>query len=84
MRPSPPFESYVVTLPPGGRRVHDDAEWRDALVIVERGEIELELSTRGSCRLGRGAVLWLTGLGVRALHNPGPEPAVLVAVRRHR
>jgi hypothetical protein len=42
------------------------------------------------CRAGgrrtfeSGDVLWLTGMGVRALHNDGAETAVLVAVSRQR
>jgi hypothetical protein len=50
--------------------------------VVEQGEVHIE------CRAGRfrpfaqGAVLCLTGLALRALHNRGPQPAVLVAVWR--
>ncbi len=78
----PGFERRVVTIDPGRARLYDAAEWRDALVVVERGEIHIE------CRAGRfrpfvsGAVLWLTGLPLRALHNRGDDPAVLVAVWR--
>jgi hypothetical protein len=76
------FEAHVVTVPPGGRRAHDDAEWRGALVVITQGEIELEMTDDTSCRLARGAVLWLTGLSLRALRNPGATPAVLVGVAR--
>jgi hypothetical protein len=84
-RPLPgSFERRVVVVAPGRQRAFDDAEWRDALVVVERGEIELEC-LGGTCwRFGRGDVLWLIGLPVRALHNPGREPAVLAAVSRRR
>ena len=76
------FDRRVVTIPPGRSRLYDSAEWRDALVVLERGEIHIE------CRAGRfrpfrhGAVLCLAGLPLRALHNRGSEPAVLVAVWR--
>ena len=76
------FRRRVVTIAPGRARLYDAAEWRDALVVVEQGEVHIE------CRAGRfrpfaqGAVLWLTGLALRALHNRGPQPAVLVAVWR--
>ena len=33
-------------------------------------------------RFAGGAVLWLSGLPVRELRNPGSVPAVLVAVYR--
>ena len=78
----PGFGRGVITIAPGRARLYDAAEWRDALVVVEQGEIHIE------CRAGRfrpflqGAVLWLTGLPLRALHNRGSVPAVLVAVWR--
>jgi hypothetical protein len=82
-RPLPPaFELHVVVVPPGGARPFDAAEWRDALVVVERGEIELEWLSGERRRLGTGAVLWLDGLSLRALHNRRREPAVLVAASR--
>jgi hypothetical protein len=73
------FERRIVSVPPGGALAYDESDWRDALVLVVRGEIEL-----GGERFGRGSVLSLTGLAVRALHNQGAEPAELVAVSRRR
>jgi hypothetical protein len=82
-RPLPPrFELRSVAVAPGRARPFDGGEWRNALVVVERGEIELEFLSAGRRRFVRGEVLWLDGLSLRALHNHGPEPAVLVAVRR--
>jgi quercetin dioxygenase-like cupin family protein len=78
----PAFQRRVVAVAPGATRVYDEAEWRDALVIVEYGEIELEC-WRGSRRsFSSGDVLCLVGLRVRALHNHRRELAVLVAVSR--
>jgi quercetin dioxygenase-like cupin family protein len=76
------FEIRIVTVAPGHERAFDDDDWRDALVSVERGQIELESSSGASWRFARGDLLWLSGLPLRALHNPGREPAVLVAVSR--
>jgi hypothetical protein len=76
------FRRRVVTIAPGRARLYDAAEWRDALVVVEQGEVHLECRAGGFRPFVRGAVLWLTGLPLRALHNRGPEPAVLVAVWR--
>ena len=73
------FERRIVSVPPGSALDYDEADWRDALVLVVRGEIEL-----GGQTFGRGAVLSLAGLSLRALHNRGAEPAELVAVRRRR
>ena len=78
----PSFQLRVVAVAPGSERAYVEAEWRDALVVVERGEIEVEC-LGGARRWFRcGDVLWLTGLPLRALHNSGHEPAVLVAVSR--
>jgi hypothetical protein len=78
------FDRRVVSVPPGRARQYVEADWRDALVVVARGEVELE--ARGGTRRSfpRGAVLSLAGLPLRALHNHGDEPVELVAVRRRR
>jgi hypothetical protein len=67
----------------GAARIYNEAEWRDALVLVARGEIELEAVSGDSRRFGRGSVLCLVGLSLRALRSRGTEPAVLVAVSRY-
>lgn len=76
------FELRVVAVAPGCSRAYHAEEWRDALVVVEHGEIELERSAGGRHRVSCGDVLWLDGLPLLALHNRGREPAVLVAVSR--
>jgi hypothetical protein len=76
------FELRTVTMEVGAARIYNEAEWRDALVVVARGEIELEAVSGDSRRFGRGSVLCLVGLSLRALRSRGPEPAVLVAVAR--
>jgi hypothetical protein len=82
-RPLPSgFELLVVTLAPGRRRAFEAVEWRDAIVVVERGEIELESLRGGRARFARGGVMSLSGLPLRALHNCGPELAVLAVARR--
>ena len=78
------FELRTVSLAPGGERPYDADEWRDALVVVGRGRVELE--SRGGRRhaFGRGETLWLGGMPLRAVCNPGRETAVLIAVSRRR
>jgi hypothetical protein len=76
------FERRQVAVPPGGERPYDSSEWDDALVIVTSGVIELEGLSGRRWRFPRGAMLWLTDLPVRALHNPGEETAELTAVSR--
>jgi quercetin dioxygenase-like cupin family protein len=78
------FVKQVVTLEPGTSRPYLAHEWRDALVVVEAGEVQLECEDGGRRRFAAGAVMWLVGLGLLALHNEGAEPAILVAVSRRR
>jgi hypothetical protein len=80
----PSFRATVVTLAPGATRLYDESEWRDALVLVESGTIDLECRAGGRRRFCSGAVLCFTGLGLRALHNVGAASVVLVAVSRRR
>jgi hypothetical protein len=77
------FELQTVTMEVGAARIYNEAEWRDALVVVARGEIELEAVSGDSRRFGRGSVLCLVGLSLRALRSRGTEPAVHVAVAPH-
>lgn len=81
-RPWPAFEARTVTIAPGSSRPYDRAEWRDALVVVESGEVQLETISGHWRRFGAGDMLWLTGLSLRYLHNVGAEPVVLKAVSR--
>jgi hypothetical protein len=81
-RVPPAFELRAISVAPGDKRAYDEDEWRDALVVVERGEIELEWAAGARMRLGSGAVLWLVGLPLRAVHNRGVDPALVVAVSR--
>jgi hypothetical protein len=76
------FEVRLIALAPGCRRPYDEAEWRGALVVIEAGEVALEC-LGGACRsFERGAVLWLAGLPLCAIHNRGLEPALVSAVTR--
>jgi hypothetical protein len=83
-KPHPAFELRRLALGPGKRHAYDPREWQDSLVVVERGEVELECLS-GACRsFSGGDILWLAGLPIRALHNHGNAPAVVVAVRRRK
>jgi hypothetical protein len=78
------FEYRLIVVARGDERSFDGAEWRDALVVVERGQIELECLSGARRRFSRGDVLYLVGLPLRTLHNAGRGSAVLVAVSRRR
>ena len=76
------FQVRWVALAPGAHRAYDEDEWRGALVVVERGSVQLECRA-GACRsFPPGTVLWLVGLPLRALHNRGPESVLLSVVTR--
>jgi hypothetical protein len=84
-RPLPSlFHLRVVVLQPGCSEPYDSAEWLGALVVLERGALEIECTKGRRRALSAGAVFWLAGLPLRALHNPGTVPAVLSAVSRAR
>jgi glyoxylate utilization-related uncharacterized protein len=78
----PSFRARVVTIEPGALLPYVESDWRGALVVVEAGEVELECREGSHRRFSCGDVLWLTGLGLVAVHNRGEVPAVLVAVSR--
>jgi hypothetical protein len=75
-------ELRLLAIAPGGQRAYDQFEWTGALVVVEHGEVELE--SLDGCRwpFKRGDVLCLTSVPLRAVHNPGPNVAVLSALAR--
>ena len=76
------FERRKVVLPPGSSRPFVDEEWRDALVTVESGELELECVRGGRRRFADGAILWFSDLGLRTIRNRGTVPTVLLAISR--
>ena len=78
----PGFELELVSVEPGATRPYRDADWWDSLIVVEHGRLELECVRGGRRQFEAGAVMWLAGLPLVALHNPGPEPVLLAAVSR--
>ena len=80
----PGFDLELVSVEPGATRPYRDADWWDSLIVVEHGQLELECVRGGRRRFVEGAVMWLSGLPLVALHNPGPEPVLLAAVSRKR
>ena len=76
------FDRRIVALLPGAELRYEAREWDGALVVIERGEIELVLAGGGTRRFVAGDVIALAGLRLRALRNPAAAPALLSAVRR--
>jgi quercetin dioxygenase-like cupin family protein len=77
------FDIRTVAVEPGDTLPYEEGDWRDALVVVEQGEIVLQMLCGRSCFLQQGDTIWLAGLPLAGLHNRGDEPAVLVATARH-
>lgn len=75
------IDRHELRLAPDEWHAVVEAEWRGALVLLERGDVELHCLT-GPRRCAEGAVLCFDGVGVRAVHNPGRSPALLVGFSR--
>ncbi|HEX8051370.1 MAG TPA: hypothetical protein VF517_00135 [Thermoleophilaceae bacterium] len=72
-------------IEPDSRVAYDEADWEGALVVLERGAIELETLDGSRCGYAPGAVLYLGRMPLRAIHNAGREVCILSALsRRHR
>jgi hypothetical protein len=78
------FLVKVVLVGRGRQRAFDERDWWDALVVLERGELELECERGTRRRFGAGAVLHLTGLPLRVVRQCGADPSLIVSVRRRR
>jgi hypothetical protein len=76
------FSKREVVVDAGATRVYEPSEWRDALVLVKTGSIELETRSGVRRTFVAGNVLWLSGLPLRLLRNPGPMQAILESSRR--
>lgn len=74
----------MVSIAVGDARPCDEEEWRDALVMITAGDIEIECDRGGRRRFEQGSILWLVGLDVRLLHNVSDVPVALTAIRRRR
>jgi hypothetical protein len=54
----------------------------DAIVVVERGELEVECRSGTLRRFGRGSMITIARLPIAHLRSVGADPLVLVAVLR--
>lgn len=75
-------ERRLVTIAPGDVVDHDPDVWRDAMVIVADGAIELECTAGGRRSFDTGSILWCHDLAIRRIHSTGLVPAVLVSISR--
>jgi len=79
---APTFTRWRVTLPPGSAMPTRAHSWNGVLVLVEQGSLEVECIAGGRQTFKRGDLLALGWLPLRTLHNPGPSPTMLLAMRR--
>jgi hypothetical protein len=78
----PWFERRVVTIAVGDELGPCEASWRDELVSVEAGALDIVGPDNSAVHLTTGAVLFLDGVAHVALRATGDVPTVLVAIRR--
>lgn len=78
----PTFAARTVVLIPGSALPYAEADWRDALIVIDSGELEVETGTGLRRRFAAGEMLWFTDLNLRTLRTYGTDPVVLKAVSR--
>ena len=79
------FQVRTLTLQPGDAVDYLRVDWAGALVVVERGELEVECASGTRTRFGTGSVLTFGGLPLRRLRNPGNSALLVSAISRaHR
>ncbi|CAN5611297.1 hypothetical protein BH23CHL7_BH23CHL7_07360 [soil metagenome] len=80
----PWFERWHVEFAPLEQRSTSAEEWDGAVVLVERGRLEVDCETGGRRTFGAGDILALGALPLRRLANRGESVTRLVAIRRTR
>ena len=76
------FSRRVLRVAPGRELAVPSGRLPDAILVVERGVLELGCRSETSRRFGRGSMIPLARLPVSRLRSVGPDPLVLVAVSR--
>ena len=76
------FQLRTLTLQPADAIDFRPADWADAVVVVERGELQIECRTGQRATFPQGAVLVFDGIPLRRLGNAGRSPLVLSALSR--
>lgn len=76
------FTRRVLRVVPGLEVGLNLDDLRDAILVVEQGELELECHAGTRRRFGRGSMIPIPRLPVSRVRSVGPGPLVLVAVSR--
>lgn len=78
------FRLRTVILQPADAIDYQRAAWLDTLVVVERGELEIECHSGARARFREGAIVVFAGQAVLRLRNASSAPLVLSALSRVR
>jgi hypothetical protein len=76
------FVARHVAIAAGTELAFTAADWRDAIVVVEQGSVEVESLDGDRATFATGAMLCLDGLSMGTLRNRGPESVQLYALSR--
>ncbi len=76
------FSRRVLQVAPGLGLELEASCPADAIVVVEKGEVEVECRSGTRRRFGRGAMIPIARLPIARLRSVGPGPLVVVAVSR--
>jgi quercetin dioxygenase-like cupin family protein len=78
----PGCTSTITTMQPADSLSYHKADWAGVVVVVVSGRLQLECWSGERASFDEGAVLFLTGLNLRHLTNPGLDPLVLKLIKR--
>ena len=76
------FRRRATSITVGRALPYSASAWCDALVLLARGELEVEELSGCRTRFPAGSVLALADQPIAALHSVGSCPALLIAVAR--
>jgi hypothetical protein len=76
------FARSVIRLAPGTSLSCSEPLWRDALLVLGQGEVEIRTPDGSAGRFSTGAVMTVADVPLSVVHAVGREPAVLTAIRR--
>ncbi len=78
----PAFEVRFLLVPHGRGPASFEVDQRDALIVIERGEVDLVGAHGTACRFVRGDIVCLRAVPLRQLRATGADPALVAVVRR--
>ena len=80
--PSTTCEKRIVELAAEATLSYESSQWRDTVVFVLAGEVEIECVDGERRCFKRGATLVFSPLPIRTIRNPATRPTRLLAINR--